>query len=215
MGVIKVTTCVFIIAIVMASGLFGANIDTDRVSVCRDPELLRAIEVMSGVCNDFTCDGSSLRQLGTSASKVRLLSALAEPTLMPINLFFPAGRSDLRDIFDWNSAKRDQMCQFNGIADPENTFVFVIGRTSNTGSVDSNNRLRRERMANVLRYLRDELHVRCRRFRGVWVPKGVFTLAENDARLLKVDAREYRYNVSVLNQSVQVFVYPCANAAGK
>lgn len=186
----------------------AADIERVRPSVCRSRELLRALRIIDGACTAIACDLSTLRQLNT-LPRQRLLSALWDPALMPVNIFFPSGQTDVRRAFDWRSRKRLQLSRLKDIFDPENAIVYVVGRASDGGSIELNSSLGRERMESVMRYLKDDLHVRCHRFSGVWLPEGVVALGESDARLLNIDSREYRHDPSVLNQSILVFVYPC------
>jgi len=179
-------------------------------NVCRNPELLRAIAVIESACRTSGCDVSKLTQLDT-LNKPTLLLALRNPNLMPVHLFFPNNKSDVRDTFDWYTTKRDQLATLKYTSDPSNAIIFVIAHTSRSGSRERNYALSRDRVTSVVKYLQNNLGVRSRSFRAAWLGEDVFNLSETDARLLEIEPRDYRRDDRILNQSVHIFVYPCAD----
>src|SRR5690348_13858174 len=76
-----------------------------RPPVCDNRELRRAIRAIYDACNDVTCDFSKLRELD-DIDKGKLLSALNNPYLRPVHLFFPQGKTQLTDAFDWRTTKK-------------------------------------------------------------------------------------------------------------
>jgi hypothetical protein len=178
--------------------------------VCRNPELLKAMEVIDRACTGLACDLSQLRQLDTTVDKASLLAALRDPNLMPVHIFFPIARGDVSSSFDWEGAKRDQLAALKYNIDPTNTVIYIVAHSSATGSTEQNIVLSRKRMMSVMQYLRDVLRVPCRSFRGVWLGEETFSLTASDAKLLGIASQDYRDDPLVLNQAVHVFIYPCA-----
>jgi outer membrane protein OmpA-like peptidoglycan-associated protein len=179
-----------------------------RPPVCDNVELRRAIRTIYDACNDITCDFSKLQEL-EDIDKSKLLAALRNPYLRPVHLFFPSGRTQLQETFDWRTTKQAQLDSVKLLDDPENTIVFVIGRASVTGNRDLNIRLSRERMLSVMDYLKNKLQVRCHKFKGGWLGKEYLQLTPSDATVLNLNGRDYRDDELVLNQAVHVFVFPC------
>jgi hypothetical protein len=179
--------------------------------VCRNVELLKAIRIIDSACGAMTCDATTLRKLDSEVDRSSLLAAIRDPNLTPVHLFFPIGITEVRHTFDWNSRKRDELATLKYMTDPGNAIVFVLAETSVVGSSEVNQRLSRERMASTIKYLQDVLKVRCHLFRGGWLGESTLQLSEHDASILGIDPADYRHDSFVLNQSVHVFVYPCAN----
>lgn len=191
--------------------VFVASIDTNayqKPPVCDNRELRRAIRAIYDACSDVTCDFTKLREL-EDIDKGKLLAALRNPYLRPVHLFFPVGRTKLSDALDWMSGKREQLESIKMIDDPDNTVVFVIGVASDAGDRDLNVRLSRERMLNVMSYIKNHLQVKCYQIKGGWLGKQYLQLSQSDAALLNVANGDYRSDKLVLNQAVHIFVFPC------
>lgn len=182
-----------------------------RPKVCSNQELIKAIRIINDACTDITCDFSKLKELDSRVDKPSLLAALRDPYLQPVHIFFPENVATLQRAFDWPTIKRNQLDSIKFIDDPENTVIYVIGRASVTGDRDLNIALSRERMQGVMSYIREHLQVRCRAFHGGWLGKEYLQLSESDARLLNLEPNDYRRDSLVLNQSVHIFVFPCAD----
>jgi len=182
--------------------------------VCYNSELTKAIDIISNACNEYECDASSLRQLDTRVKKPLLLTALRDPQLRPVHIFFdhdqPAPDGTIGVALHWDLWKRDHVGTLQSI-DAKNSIVFIIGQASRTGTFDYNFRLSQRRMEVVVNYLKNVLHVQCQSFRGGWLGNDIFQLTLADADFLGIPAREYDNDELKLNQAVHVFVYPCAD----
>lgn len=181
-----------------------------RPTVCKNETLLNAIRIVNRACNDVDCNFESLKELNAGVDKSVLFSTLRNNDLKPVHLFFPEDVSDITRAFDWNTIKRSQLTslRYDG---SEDAVVFVLGRASLTGEKEHNVRLSRERMASVLNYLKLELNMKCKAFRGAWLGNQILYLYESDAATLGISPQDWRSNVLVLNQAVHVFVVPCAD----
>jgi hypothetical protein len=193
------------------AGQQGAVSSNGRPRVCTNVELVKAIRIIDGACTDLSCDFTKLKELDARVDKSTLLAALRDPFLQPVHIFFPRGKSDLDQAFDWRTKKEDQLKSIKFINDPANSIVYVIGRASTTGSRDTNITLSRERMRVVMNYIKYTLGVKCHAFHGGWLGREILQLNESDARLLNLEPDDFREDWLVLNQSVHVFVFPCAD----
>jgi hypothetical protein len=188
--------------------------------VCYNATLKDAIDIIDSACNEYECDASTLKQLDTRVKKPLLLTALRDPQLRPIHIFFNKNeprsakgkrRAENIDVaLHWSAWKHDQVETLTKI-DPRNSVVYVIGQASKTGSYDYNYRLSQRRMQVVIDYLKKQLHVECQSFRGGWLSNNIFQLTAADADFLDIKTREYDNDEDKLNQAVHVFVFPCAD----
>ena len=183
-----------------------------RPRVCSNLELIKAIRIIDRACNKLsTCDFATLRELDKHVNKSALLQAFRTPELQSVHIFFPRREVDLKRSFDWNTVKKDQLDTIKFLENPDNAVVFVLGRASITGDFELNKRLSRERMRSVMSYLQEELHVRCHSFHGGWLGKEIQQWSMSDSDFLKINHRDFRNDELILNQSVHVFVFPCAD----
>src|SRR5207244_252462 len=97
--VIAVTIAVLPIA-------FPCEIRAD--GICDNAELLRAVRVIDNACSVEFCDPHKLREI-EDVPRADLLRALRDPSLMPVHIFFPSGKTRLNDAFDWETIKEDQL----------------------------------------------------------------------------------------------------------
>jgi outer membrane protein OmpA-like peptidoglycan-associated protein len=131
--------------------------------------------------------------------------------LNAVHLFFPTGKAELIECFDWETSKRSQLNTFRFLNNAERSTVYLIGRASVTGSVELNRQLSAARMQSVYNYLRYDLKIPCPNFRGAWMGKEILQFTFSDAAYLKLPPQEFRGDELVLNQAVHVFAVPCAN----
>lgn len=178
-------------------------------TVCRNGELLRAIRTIEAACADLTCDFEKLKELNSAIDRGTLMAVLRNPYLFPVHLFFPMGKTSTADILNWNTTKRDQLDSLKSI--DRDSVVYVIGRASKKGGSALNRILSRERVKSVLKYLKETLRVDCHEFHGAWFGDETLYLTQSDASMLNIPALDYRNDVGILNQSVQIFVFPCRN----
>jgi outer membrane protein OmpA-like peptidoglycan-associated protein len=176
--------------------------------ICQNVDLLNAVRIIDSACTPQFCDPAKLKEL-ENVTRSDLLRALRDPQLMPVHIFFPAGKRKLTDAFDWATIKEDQLRTISDLNDPEHTTIFIIGYASKTGDEAMNVGLSRDRMYAVYFYLKNVLKVKCKLIKGAWVGKTVLQLHESDAQILNLVARDYRSDPLILNQSVHVFIYPC------
>jgi hypothetical protein len=195
-------------AMVAASSLAASS---GRPRVCSSGSLVQAIRIIDNACNEISCDFASLRQLNTTIEKGALLAAFQNPDLHSVHIFFPINRTRLNEAFDWQTTKRDQLATLKYIPDPGQSVVYVLGRASAVGDRDRNVALSRERMRNVLEFLKRELGVQCHAFHGGWFGDEIQQLTPSDAHLLNIEPLDYRNDRLILNQSVHIFVFPCAD----
>src|SRR5260221_13625521 len=119
--------------------------------------------------------------------------------------------ADPRKAFDWNTRVKFQLAGLEYVPDPTNMVVFVVAQSSTKGSAERNVRLARERMLNVAAFVKETLHIRSRAFRGAWLGSTILQLNASDATVLGIKPIDYRDDVMILNQSVHVFIFPCAD----
>lgn len=182
-----------------------------RPDVCSNHELIKAIQIIDQACDEISCDFATLRQLDRQIEKGALLAAFRNPDLQSIHIFFPMNEADVKRSFDWNTGKRDQLATAKYMNDPDNSIVYVLGRASAVGDLDVNVRLSRERMRSVMKYLKNDLGVRCHAFHGGWFGREIQQLSLSDARMLNIEPRDFRDDPLILNQSVHLFIFPCAD----
>lgn len=191
--------------------LGGASADAQ--SICADQELIKAINIIHEACTDVGgCNFYTLRELDERVDRASLLTALRSPYLYPVHLFFPEGKYQLTDIFDWRITKKAQLDTLASIPNPREAAVYIIGRASFTGDVATNRELSRRRMESVMSYLKRDLGVECAYFKGGWTGKEILQLNDSDARLLNLSPGDFRSDSKILNQAVHVFVFPCARS---
>ena len=182
----------------------------DTPGICNNVDMLRAVRIIDQACRDSFCDSTKLHEI-EGIQKSDLLRALSDPSLSPRHIFFPSGKTALKDSFDWGTIKRSQLDSIADISNPNQAVVFIIGYASITGSAAKNVRLSRERMESVYDYLQNVRHVRCRKIKGAWVGNTTLQLDKSDATLFNLFPRDYRNDNLILNQAVHVFIYPCAD----
>jgi hypothetical protein len=190
------------------------NVGSDRPTICGDSSLAHAVQIIASACSELVCDPAKMRQLD-DIDRTSLLTALRNPYLMPVHIFFPPAKTRLTEALDWQSTKEDQLKTITYLNAPDKTFVFVIGTMSGTGDDAGERQLARARTLSVSYYLRDVLHIRCRQVKGGWLPSSVLRLTDADASFLSIARRDYRADSAVLNQSVHVFTYPCGDAVSE
>ena len=188
-------------------------------SVCQKPDMVEFINKIWNACNtpgQGGCNEAELKQIetlsGTGLDRATIMFALK--TLRPIHVFFPMGKSDIGDALDWPTQRQDQFEVLKKTMEGENTdgsIVFVIGRASATGSAKLNFELSQKRTLSVYQYLRGSLKLNCTDIQKVWFGREVMQLKHGDARQIEIEKEEYRDNELILNQSVEVFVWPCKN----
>lgn len=211
---LRLRGCVVLMAVGAGTVLWGQTGSLSSKGspvVCENADLRQAIRIIERACTDLSCDFGKLRELDSRVDKPTLLAALRDPYLAPVHLFFPANESSVYGAFDWSTIKKSQVDSLAHLNDPENAVVFVLGRASQTGDYEHNKRLSRERMQSVLKYLKEDLRIRCSRFRGAWFGKEILQLARSDARHLNLEPDDYRQDELILNQAVHVFVFPCGD----
>jgi len=195
----------------LLSANYGPLAAAQRPRICEDKNgaLIQAIRIIDRACNDIDCNFSTLRELNFRIEKEALLAAFRNPDLQSVHIFFPVSKSDETDILDWNASKRSQLNSIKYAAGLEDSVIFVLGRASAIGDIDTNIRLSRARMQTVMRYLKYDLHLNCRGFRGGWFGREILQLTKSDAAMLQIDSQDFRDDEDILNQSVHIFVFPC------
>lgn len=195
--------------------LFCANAYADPdPEVCSNVELLNALRIVNSACTEETCDFSKLEKLDAVVDREQFLTALSNPHLRAVHIFFPSNEYELSRAFDWLSTKSGQISTLRAIDNPERSAVFVIGSASVTGAEgkrgdDHNRKLSYSRMQGVLEYLKEDLRIECKDFRVGFLGREIMQLSVSDGSFLKINSRDYRNDEYVLNQSVHVFVFPC------
>lgn len=187
----------------------------EQPEVCSNSELLKAISIIEQACTREYCSFDLLRQLDSHVEKSVFLGALANPHLHSVHLFFPRNEASIEKVFDWNATKRDQLASLLLMDNPADSVIFVLGQASATGDAQHNRDLSYERMQSILRYLSDELVLSCGGYRVAWLGEEVMQLHLSDANFLHIAPQDYRGDEYILNQSVHVFVFPCARLLRK
>ncbi len=193
------------------SAVAAMNSQPARPGVCQNKELIKAISVIRAACKDTVCNPQMLSEIDTSVDKATLLYSLRSSELNPIHIFFPLGETRLGQAFDWPTIKRDQLGSIRFMNNPSNTLIFVLGRASTLGSVDKNILISEQRALGVMSYIRGTLGVNCKSFHAAWLGETIFQWSASDASFMNILPRDYRESSMVLNQSVHVFVFPCAD----
>lgn len=179
---------------------------TDK-SICRNPELMKALTLIDSACHTTGCDLDKLRGLDGYVDRDALLGALRNSDLYPTHVFFPTGLYETKDILDWD-IKKEQLSSLRFAEDPDNWVFYVIGKASVTGSAKGNESLSYSRTESVQEFLQDDVGIRSE-IRIGYLGEEALQFTASDARLLNIDPLDYRDSVLVLNQSVFVFAYPC------
>ena len=184
-------------------------------SVCKNPALYEVFAIIDRACNEETCDEGLLKEINTSIERGKLLAAMDQ--LKVYHIFFPVGKHEIADSLDFEVTKKDQLAALKyAITNPEDVAIYVLGRGSaSKGSERLNWELSRKRTLSVYNYLIRELGLTCRYVQKVAFGKTVLHLSASDAGMLRIPTNDFRNDVNVLNQSVEVFVYPCRNSLHK
>jgi len=196
------------IAICLAlSGAAGA----EEPEICKNNDLFRAVQIIDSSCNAQGCSETALKEL-EKIDKPTLMSALRDPHLEPVHIFFPAGKELLGDAYDW--PRREGYLKTLAYADPK-AVAYVLGQASPKGKQPRNTELSRHRAEVVAIFLERVLHIPCWRIQKGWFGSTVLQLDRVDANQMNIDAAEYsktgnrHKNLEILNQGVHVFIYPC------
>lgn len=185
--------------------------EVSQPEVCSNQELSKAIRVIRAACNDVTCNPQLLKEIDTGVDKSTLLFALRSPHLLPVHIFFPIGETELSKAFDWPTIKKEQLDTIRFLENPGNTLIFILGRASTVGNFDKNVLISQRRAESVKSYIQNNLKVNCKAFHGAWLGETIFQWDISDAAFMNIPTRDYRASEMVLNQSVHVFAFPCAN----
>jgi hypothetical protein len=166
--------------------------------------------IIHAACTEESCDPERLKEITTNIEHWKLLTAMR--SLFTVHVFFPLGATDMQSALDLTSTKRDEMNLLKAqITKPEDTIVYVVGRGSAIGSDRKNWEISRKRTLAVYRYLLEDLKLNCQYIQKVALGKTIFQLSLKDANVLNIAEGDYREDPLVLNQSVEIFVYPCRN----
>jgi hypothetical protein len=177
---------------------------------CENGTLQEVFNIIHAACTEESCDPERLKEISTHIERWKLMTAMK--TLFTVHVFFPIGKSDMQSALDLRTGKSDQLALLRSeIRNPEDTIVYVVGRGSAEGSSRINWEISRKRTLAVYRYLEDNLKLNCRFIQKVALGKTILQLSLSDAKLLDIADGDYRSDVNVLNQSVEIFVYPCRN----
>ena len=179
--------------------------------MCNDTELLQYIDTIDRACNNDVCDSDAIRELDSSVSKAKLMPVLGNPNLGLVSLFYPRDRDDITQTFEWRSRRHTQIQAFKNISS-DSVSIYILGRASKIGDVGYNVGLSRRRAINVRNYLKELLGGRCSDYHVAWVGRDTLQLDRKDAASLGIPEIDYQDDLFVLNQSVQVFVFPCKHA---
>lgn len=195
---------------ILATWFWGLSQGYAAEDVCKNETLREVFQIIHGACNNENCDESKLDEINSTIAKPKLLTAMR--TLPTIHVFFPSGKATMKDALDLGTAKKDQLAILQEIiTNPEDTVVYVVGRGSAHGSARANWEIARKRTLAVYYYLLQELKLTCRYVQKVAFGKTVLQLTSSDAGFLGIAPNDFRNDEKVLNQSVEIFVYPCRN----
>lgn len=183
----------------------------ERPEICRNATLLNAVRIIDEACSPRGCDASIFEGLDTEIDRATFLAALRNPLLSTVHVFFQTDRYELDDIFDWNERKNSQIKSALYFNDPENTVLFIVGKASAPGSEEYNFSLSRRRAESVHQFVLQEMDVRSREVMVGFLGEQAAQLNEEEANMLGVPRAAYRGSEQILNQSVHVFAYPCAD----
>jgi hypothetical protein len=197
----------------------GAAPEPGWPRICKQSALVAAIRIIDNACEDLkNCDHRKLEKLNTDVDKPMLLAALRNQYLQPLHVFFGRGVSDIKQSVNWNGGKKTQVDSLKFLGDPDGSVVYIIGqastvppRNANINPHQYNFTLSQDRMFSVMQYLEKELGVKCAGFRGGWLGDDIFQLDKSDAATLGIEPSEYGSDKDNLNQSVHIFVFPCAS----
>lgn len=199
-----------LLAVLALSTLLGAGRVSRADDRCDNSTLKEVFNIIHAACTEESCDPERLKEITTKIERWKLLTAMR--TLHTVHIFFPLGKTDMRSALDMSTTKNEQLALLkNEIKHPEDTIVYVVGRGSAVGSDRKNWEISRQRTLAVYRYLLDDLKLSCQYIQKVALGKSIFQLSAGDARLLNIADGDYRQDENVLNQSVEIFVYPCRN----
>lgn len=183
--------------------------------ICHNKELLEAMRIINRACSQEGCSVEALKELNsTSVNKEKLMGALRNPYLFPVHIFFPANKTDLSEAYDWEIAKKNQLATISYLQAPSDSVIYVIGRASTLGNRKFNQKLSQMRTRSVLDYLQNKLKIKCGGFQAAWLGQDALQLSASDANTLNLNSKDYRNSMQILNQSVELFVFPCKSLLG-
>ncbi len=188
----------------------GREIPARADDRCDNKTLEEVFNIIHAACTEERCDPTRLKEITKSIERWKVLTAMR--TLFTVHMFFPKGKTDIESSLDLSTTTSDQQAMLQReITKPYETVVYVVGRGSSSGSDRTNWEISRERTLAVYNYLVNDLKLKCRFLQKVAFGKTILQLTVSDAKLLNIAEGDYRSDENVLNQSVEIFVYPCRN----
>lgn len=170
---------------------------------CGNEILRKAMRLIDSACPDLRCARDKVRTIDENLEKKDFLAAISDPSTLPLFLFFPDGKSDLSETFNWELKK--PLLDRLGSMDLTDRTIYLVGGASHTGGAEYNLVLSTARMTNTMDYL-NSLGIKCREIKGGAVGKDALRLNLYDATALRLLPSDYR-NPTVLNQHVLIFTF--------
>lgn len=202
---------VLLLALVVAPAIGRADGLRPSKDVCTDDDLMKTFEVIEGACDAEHCDESKLGEIDKKVDKPKLMAALRK--LPVVHLFWRSGRFEISDVLNFEELKKDQLETLKMLAKgSDDMAVYVLGRGSQSGTADQNKEISRRRTLSVYQYLAADSKGWCRHILKAAFGKTVLPLQPSDATLLDIPGADYEHSGAILNQSVEVIIFPCRNA---
>jgi hypothetical protein len=153
------------------------------------------------------CGASKCRTDNPVTSRDGFIQSLRTPPLVLVHVFFPSGETDVQKTFDWKTRRRLDLEHAAELAQRGNQTAYIFARASMSGDPSSNSQIAAERLRTVADWLR-RLSPSLRIVR-ISLGTDALVLSRQDADVLALAPMEYRNDTWILNQSVQILLYPC------
>jgi hypothetical protein len=113
----------------------------------------------------------------------------------------------VQKVFDWKTHRRADLERAAELVRRGNQTAYVFARASMSGDPSSNSQIAAERLRTVADWLR-RLAPRMKTVR-ISLGTDALVLSRQDADALALAPMEYRNDTWILNQSVEIMLYPC------
>ncbi len=182
----------------------------ENTSACSSAEVWSVFRILDRASNPYELGRPTrIWSLDETVDKSVFLSAFREPSFHSVHLFFPLNETDIQRAFDWNTIKRDQIDVLRLLRNDRSKF-YILGSASNIGDPDLNRSLASQRVASTINYLLRNIGIKVGRINVGLLQKEQIQLSFNDAKFLNIPKEDFRADDLILNQSVHIIVFPCA-----
>lgn len=173
-----------------------------NAQACDNVEFRNQLAQLKAACDESHC--------GTAepvSDREAFIRSLRVPPLILFHVFFPSGETDVQKVFDWKTRRRVDLEHLAELTKNGHQTAYILARASMSGDPSSNSQLAVERLRSVAEWIR-RLSPRLR-IVPIALGTDALVLSRGDAESLGLLPMEYRNDTWLLNQSVQIILYPC------